>query len=150
MDAKRKAGFSVIEVSVVVVIIGILSMMALPAVRDATQVSEATATANNFRVLTDAIEFYGVTEGTYPADMDHSDIPGEMNSYLPLIWKNGSYQWAYFNGDAANYIEVNNVGFTAEQGLKIDNILDDGNIVTGRLRVYNGGDVIRFFFNRAS
>ena len=69
MKAKRRAGFSIVELMVVVTTIGILALMGMPGIRIARERTEATATANDLRVYTEAVEFYATAEGSYPEFM---------------------------------------------------------------------------------
>jgi peptide methionine sulfoxide reductase msrA/msrB len=65
MQSKHPRGFSLIELMVVITVIGMLAMLAIPGVVAAARRAEATATANDIRVFTNAIEFYNTAEGTY-------------------------------------------------------------------------------------
>ncbi|MGZ0655682.1 type II secretion system protein [Coraliomargarita sp. W4R53] len=146
MQAKNPRGFSIIELMVVVTTIGILALLAMPGIRIAADRTEAAVTANDIRVFTEAIEFYSTAEGTYPEAMTYTRMPNEIASYLPIPWKNGSYSWFYVNTDNFTYVYVYNLKFTAEQAVRLDSIIDDGNIATGDVRMaYNGSGLIYLF-----
>ncbi len=146
MNATRQSGFSIIELMVVVTTIGILALLGMPSVRSATDLTEATAAANDLRVFTEAVEFYSTATGGYPETMHYTNMPQEIAAYLPAVWKNGDYSWFYVNGVNFTYVYVYNLGFTAEQGVKLDSIIDDGNIATGRIRIALNGSGLVFLF----
>jgi prepilin-type N-terminal cleavage/methylation domain-containing protein len=146
MQAKHLSGFSLIELMVVVTTIGILALLGVPGIQQAKQYTEATTVANDIRVYSEAVEFYTTTAGAYPATMTYTLMPQEIREYLPAIWKNGSYNWFYVNSGKYIYIYVYNLKFTAEQGVRLDSIIDDGNIGTGNVRVaFNGTGFIYLF-----
>lgn len=151
MQAKNPRGFTIIELMVVVTTIGILALLSTPGIRVAAARTEATATANDIRVFTEAVEFYSTAEGSYPATMTYTRMPPEIASYLPPLWKNGSYSWFYVNAGSFTYVYVYNLNFTAEQAVRLDSIIDDGNIATGDVRIaYNGSGLIYLFNYKTS
>ncbi len=146
MQAKHSRGFSLIELMVVVTIIGILALFAIPGIRQAKERTEATTVGNDLRVFSDAVEFYSTATGSYPSSMSYTKMPEEIGSYLPTVWKNGTYNWLYFKGRDLAYIYVYNLNFSTEQGIRLDSIVDDGNIATGHVRVaFNGTGFIYLF-----
>lgn len=146
MKTQLKAGFTIVELMVVVTTIGILAMLGMPGIRMARERTQATATANDVRIFTEAIEFYSTAEGSYPDFMTYSSMPGDIADYLPPVWKNGAHSWFYVNSNSYTYVYLYNLNFTAEQAVRMDSILDDGNIATGNVRVaYNGSGLIYLF-----
>lgn len=146
MKIERRRGFTIIELMVVVTTIGILALLGLPGVRMARDLTEATTTANDLRVFTEAIEFYSTAEGAYPNFMTYTSMPAEIAEYLPVVWKNGDHRWFYVNSPYYTYVYLYNLNFSAEQALRLDSILDDGNIATGNVRVaFNGSGLIYLF-----
>lgn len=146
MQAKHLRGFSLIELMVVVTTIGILALLGMPGIRIAKERTEATTTASDLRIFSEAVEFFSTTAGTYPRDMTYTRMPPEVSDYLPAVWKNGGYNWFYSNSGRYIYIYVYNLKFTAEQAVRLDSIIDDGNIATGNVRMaYNGTGLIYLF-----
>ena len=145
-QVKHPRGFSLIELMVVVTVIGILALLGMPGIRIAKERTEATATASDIRVFTDAIEFYSTSQGGYPSSMTYTRMPEDIASYLPSVWKNGNYSWFYVNNRFFTYIYVYNLNFTTEQAIRLDSIVDDGNIATGEIRMaVNGSGLIYLF-----
>ena len=146
MKIQRRKGCTIIELMVVVTTIGILALLGLPGIRMARDRTEATTTANDLRVFTEAIEFYSTAEGGYPQYMTYTSMPEEIAEYLPSVWKNGDHRWFYVNSPYYTYVYLYNLNFSAEQALRLDSVLDDGNIATGDVRVaYNGSGLIYLF-----
>lgn len=142
----RKKGFSLIELMVVVTTLGILALLGMPGIRMARDNTEATTTANDLRIFTDAIEFYTTANGDYPEYMTYTSMPADVADYLPTVWKNGAHSWFYVNSPFYIYVYLYNLNFTAEQAVRLDSILDDGNIATGDLRIaFNGSGLIYLF-----
>lgn len=146
MQAKHPRGFSLVELMVVTTVIGILALLAVPGVTAAAQRAEATAAANDIRVFTNAIEFYSTSEGGYPSQMTYREMPESIEGYLPSTWTDGTYNWFYVNTSDYIYVYVYNLGFTPEQAVHIDSIIDDGNIGSGSIRMaFNGSGLIHIF-----
>ena len=146
MQAKHPKGFSLVELMVVTTVIGILALLAVPGVTVAAQRAKATAAANDIRVFTNAIEFYSTSEGGYPPQMTYQEMPDSIGDYLPSTWKDGTYNWFYVNTSNLIYVFVYNLGFTPEQAVRIDSIIDDGNIGSGKIRMaLNGSGLIHLF-----
>ena len=146
MQAKHPRGFSLVELMVVTTVIGLLALLAVPGVLAAAQRAEATAAANDIRVFTNAIEFYSTAEGGYPPQMTYREMPESIEGYLPGTWKDGTYNWFYVNTSDYIYVYVYNLGFTPEQAVHIDSIIDDGNIGSGSIRMaFNGSGLIHIF-----
>ncbi|MGB0416130.1 MAG: type IV pilin protein [Coraliomargarita sp.] len=71
MNTKSKKGFTLVEIMIVVVIIGLLAAMAIPAFQKVREQSREKAITNNLRQIASAGQQYileeGVTEAGYTA-----------------------------------------------------------------------------------
>jgi prepilin-type N-terminal cleavage/methylation domain-containing protein len=140
------AGFTIVELMIVVTTIGILALLSTPSIQLAAARTEATVTANDIRVFTEAIEFYSSSEGAYPESMSYTHIPDKIANFLPNTWKDGNYSWFYVNTNQFIYIYLYNLNFTSEQALLLDRIIDDSNIATGKVRMaYSGSGIVYLF-----
>lgn len=63
---KRRKGFSLVELVVVVLIIGILAAVAAPKMFDTANDARQNGTRQSLMVLRDAIELYKAQNGSYP------------------------------------------------------------------------------------
>lgn len=147
MKHKRQAGFSLIELMVVVTVLGILAMLGIPAFKKSTQRAQAITMANDMNKFIQAVELYGTSEGTYPLNMNYTTMPEVVRDYLPAKWQNGSYTWTYYNFGFLVAIVTSNMSFTAEQAITLDAAIDDGNISSGNLRVISGGLIYLFYLD---
>jgi len=130
---------------IVVVIIGILAAMAGVAFKHTRERAIATRIGNDLRVFADAFQTYSLERGSYPADVGPATVPSGMEEYLNASLftsttpAGGSYDWdkGVFGITAA--VSVMGVTVGSETLLKIDEIIDDGNLGTGNVRSRSGG-----------
>ena len=73
-------------------------------------------------------------------------VPELVAEYLPKAWLNGNYSWFYINSSRYTYIYVYNLKFTAEQAVQLDQMIDDGNIGDGKVRVAVSGTGLIYLF----
>ena len=76
---------------IVVCIIGMLSAVAIPSMRNARIQAQAMGIANDLRVFGAAFSQYSLEYGTYPTNFIVGDLPDKVASYLktPQDWPNG-------------------------------------------------------------
>jgi len=67
---KNRKGFTLVELMVVVVIIGVLASIAVPVYNNATQRAERSAVEANLRTIDGAIMQYQAINGTNPSDIN--------------------------------------------------------------------------------
>lgn len=134
-----QAGFSLIEIIVVVTIIGVLCGIALPAYQKLQRRSINTRMVNELRVAAGALEFYVTEKGGWPPD-GAGAWPVELTGYLPPPdrWNKptpigGSWSWALDIEGAAAALRINNYTIETSQAQDLDGMLDDGNLGTGHL-----------------
>jgi prepilin-type N-terminal cleavage/methylation domain-containing protein len=137
-------GFTLIEIMVVVVIIGLLAALGIPAFRRAQRASQNTRVVNDFRVFAQAFEIYNTQNGGWPDSAAPGVLPSLPVSIADTLraasWTvqttiGGQWQWdnaLSSSGDAGICI----TGFTCtdEQLAEVDAKMDDGNLATGRLK----------------
>lgn len=70
---KDNRGFTLVELMVVVVIIGVLTAIAIPVYKASTDKAEASACAANLRMIDSAIQQYKMNEGEAPENIEALD-----------------------------------------------------------------------------
>ena len=126
-------GFTLMEVMIVVVVIGVVAALAIPAMNRVRSRSRASVYANDFRQFHDAFERYGLESGNFPSGAAlGGTVPTGMAGYLPAAYSvaapmGGMYGWSGPSG----YILVRGGTETDAVMQQVDAILDDGNLGTG-------------------
>ena len=148
-------GFTLVEIMIVVLIIGILAMMARVTVKRINLRARASTYRNDCRVFSAAFYHYAQEKGDFPADQNGRKLfPTGMDGYLsPAQWLRvtplgGDYDWD--NKDATNSfgirfkaaIRVNACTMSMTELQQIDRWIDDGNVSTGTFRVTDAGATV--------
>lgn len=84
MKNKKRAGFSVIEIVLVLGVIGILSSFIAPKVRDYLAIAKDSKAINTLQSLRIANETYYLENGNYPNSKDNTigDVLVELSKYV--------------------------------------------------------------------
>jgi prepilin-type N-terminal cleavage/methylation domain-containing protein len=141
--------FTVVEIMVVVVIIGLLAAAGLPSYRHLTMRSKVTALENDLRQFATAIQTYTLQNGHWPANGDPQVIPPELASAIPDNFTRtspigGVYKWNFevpadgVTAKAAIVVQTasgNPVTDDEDIFLMIDRQMDDGVLETGNIQV---------------
>lgn len=133
------AGFTLVEIMIVVVIIGLLAAMALPAFQRSRMRSQAAILTNDFRQFDSAFQRFFMENGTGPAAAGVGVVPAGMAGFLPTNYTSpsplgGGYIWS---GPSANIVLF---GSSANDTLMqlVDASLDDGVLTTGNFTKIGG------------
>ena len=147
---QRDAGFSLVEIMVVIGIISILAALAMPAMAKAKRQSRATAVANDLRVFAAALEAYAQEKGGFPVETDAADIPADMTDRLNVTaWRRITPIGGHYNWDSnqmhygTHYRAAIQISSTSDAPLTqdvdlweaLDRIVDNGDLMTGNFRL---------------
>lgn len=144
-----RRGFTLVEIMIVVVIIGLLATIALPAFQRARERTQNTRLANDLKQFSGAFENYNLENGVWPDDETEGVLPAVMAGYIvPEKFEartvyGGNYDWegpGAFSFVAG--VSIRNSFLEDDQATSIDEIIDDGNITTGRFRNESGAYVL--------
>jgi len=146
-SGSKPRAFTLVEVMVVVVIIGLLAAAGLPGYRHLTMRSKVTAVENDLRQFSTAIQTYALQSGHWPESFDADSIPADLATALPTNFKlrtpiGGAYKWnaPYVMGDSfKGAITIETVGDNRmdddiELLEMIDRQVDDGDIASGMMQ----------------
>jgi len=147
--SRRSRAFTLVEIMVVVVIIGLLAAASLPAYRLITLRSRAASVVNDFRTFSTVFIAYSIQNGRYPDDGDPQVVPPQVAGQLPGNFSQrspigGVYKWNFdipadgVPAKAAIILQAaagNPLLDDVEQLEAIDKQMDDGNLTTGNIQL---------------
>jgi len=93
MFSRRSAGFTLIEILVVIVILGILAALIVPRVMDRPDQARVTAARADLAAIIGALKLYKLDNGTYPSPEQGLEALVKMpeRGEIPRNWKPGGY-----------------------------------------------------------
>jgi general secretion pathway protein G len=107
-----QAGFTLVEIMVVVVILGLLATLVVPAVMSAGDEARETKARTDVRAIADAVKMYRTKKGKMPESLDvlveKDDKGRNFLDELPKDpWDN---DYRILAGDRANEFEIVSIG----------------------------------------
>ena len=146
-----RAAFSLVELSIAILIISIVAALAVPHWKKAQFNARAAAVANDLRVFAAAFQSYAQERGDWPAaTLAPAEIPAGMENFLATTsWQRttpfgGQYAWArdtlqqgerYQAALIIQSVGENRVTSDRQLLLELDQRIDDGNLDTGNFRL---------------
>lgn len=127
------AGFTLVEIMIVVVIIGLLAAIAIPAFQRVREKSIASRFANDLRLFSDGFQRYNLENGGWPAaQATAGSVSSTLAPYMPEAWSapspmGGGYTWSGASG------RIRLLGSNATDSVmqRVDELIDDGDLATG-------------------
>jgi prepilin-type N-terminal cleavage/methylation domain-containing protein len=138
---RSSSAFTIVEIMIVVVIIGLLAAMTVPALKRINTKSQATAVANNLRVFRDAFETYALENGGWPAESAQGVVPPEMEGKIPdAAWQatmpgGHAFDWDNSINSIPAAISIRHQPGPVAFFEQIDRLIDDGNTSTGAFQL---------------
>lgn len=148
--ARPQRAFTLVEIAVVVLIIGILAALALPNYRKIIIKSKATTAVNDLRTFASAFSNFNLANGRYPTA---SGVPGDRgeigNGVTEMFTKTSTLGGKYLWHADSTYKAA--VGIATDGGAvlsddldlltMVDQLIDDGDLNQGNL-TYIPGELI--------
>ncbi len=139
---KRNAGFSLIEIMIVLAIILDIALIALPSFARARKVTQDTRFLTDLRAAVDGFDMYAAEHNSYPPNAGPGVIPGGMQQYLAGVdWASPTTIGGTWNWDNNRNGSVAAVGVLFANGsgddvrmANIDERMDNGILTTGGFR----------------
>ncbi|MEM7791175.1 MAG: prepilin-type N-terminal cleavage/methylation domain-containing protein [Verrucomicrobiota bacterium] len=144
MHSQKQSGFTLVEIMIVVVIVGLLATIAIPAFRKTQMAAQNSRLANDLRVFAGQIQIFTLETGNYPEDSTTGEIPTGLEEYINIAnWTAGPSIGGQFDVeyDDSNILSgVGVVGFNAndEQLRNFEMVYDDGNFDSGQYQKISG------------
>jgi prepilin-type N-terminal cleavage/methylation domain-containing protein len=137
---RRLGAFTLVEIMVVVVLVGVLAALALPLHYRLSTRSQTARFQNDLRVASQAIEVYTVENGDWPPDggggwpeavMDYLPAPARWSLPTPV---GGQWSWSRDAAGVAAALRVTGHKGGETLALELDRLIDDGNLTAGLFR----------------
>lgn len=144
MHRHRPNAFTLVEILIVVVILGILAAIIVPQFSSATDDASRAAFVRDLRVYTDAAELFTAQQGRYLEDSSTGQLPAGFDRYIDADrWTRrtsigGRWDAEYMEMGVTSAVGVHfsNAGDRRDDDfmLEIDVVIDDGDLATGAFR----------------
>lgn len=153
LGGRLRQGFTLIEVLIVVIILGILAAVVVPAFSGMTDEARKGAFIRDLKTYADAIEIYTARSGFFVGDSSSGEFPPELDGYLDASeWERGTPLGGSWDVELMEQGISSGVGVHFQGGANpgnafmadIDERFDDGDLNAGLFRRLQ--DHSRFYY----
>ena len=141
---RSSTGFTLVEIMIVVVIIGLLASLAIPGIQKVQLRSKNSRFVNDLRVFTQAFETYSLENGSWPPNGGPGVVPAGLTTRLQTsVWTAPTVlggNWNYdrdINGIAVA-VSLSGSPVDDTRMTQIDAMIDDGDLSTGNFQKIGG------------
>jgi prepilin-type N-terminal cleavage/methylation domain-containing protein len=141
----RPRGFTLVEIMIVVVIIGILAAIGIPAIFSNKRNTQNARFVSDLRTFAQGFETLALKNGAWPPDGTPGVVPaGASGEISDKAWAattsvGGNWDWDYQQFGFTAGISVYEPTVSVEQMREIDRKIDDGDLNTGNFRARSQG-----------
>lgn len=149
--ADLNQGFTILEIMIAVVIIGILVAIAIPTFLHLQRNSQNSRFISDLRTFSQAYETYAMRYGKWPPNTPSGEVPSVMSGelqdshWVAINSLGGHWKWDYKPPGADHFtagISITGITVSDAQMIEIDKKMDDGDLTKGAF--FKGSD--RFIF----
>jgi general secretion pathway protein G len=128
-SSRRAGGFTLIEILVVIVILGILAALIVPRVMDRPDQARAVAAKADIAAIMQGLKLYRLDNGTYPSSDQglQALVKKPERGEIPRNWKSGGYlerlpkdpwdsDYQYLNPGIRGEVDVFSLGADRQPG----------------------------------
>jgi prepilin-type N-terminal cleavage/methylation domain-containing protein len=152
-----RPGFTLVEVAIVAVVIGLLATMAIPSFMNQRERAGISVVASDLRTFGSAFQQYFADHGDFPKKRltNNSELKGLKGYIVADQWLSptplgGKYEWRYrdhikgewITGIALKSAKNAKLRGRAVSPIVLDREMDDGNLNTGKLRKGQGNSLL--------
>jgi len=153
MRHTQRTAFTLVEILIVVVILGILAAIVVPFFGSATDDARRGAFIEDLRVFSEAAEYFHARTGSPVSDGSSGQMPAEWDGYIDeAAFESGTpiggvWDTEYNDNGVTSAVGVHfdGTGETRDDAwmVQVDAILDDGNLASGTFRRLAAGRYYR-------
>lgn len=144
---RLRRAFTLVEVLIVVVILGILASVVIPSFANATEPTRQAAFVTNMQDFAEAAQLHKIRKGDYPPDTTSGELPDGFDDLIdPRDWIGptpigGVWDTEDVNGNYGVGIHFDGTGETRDEAYmtQIDEIFDDGDLAAGMFQAAGEG-----------
>lgn len=144
VKSSNTSGFTLVEIMIVVMIIGLLAAMVFPSFESARRNSQNTRLATDLRVYGGAITMFAIANREFPEDSNSGAVPSGFEQFINVgSWNKGPSIGGVWDMEFNSYgitsaVGVHGFNISEDQLIEFDEQHDDGDISTGRYRLIAG------------